>query len=295
MIVTYCFMYLIFPKFFKGKKGVIQACIYFILLTIAHFTMTYFIEVDYYHDQGLSDKYPLTTWVLISTRITLMIILIAGFIKTIKFLYITEQKKNNLEKKNLENKMSQLTSQLHPHFFFNTLNNLYVLSIEKSDKTSKIIMKLSDVMRYIIDDHNKLSVGLDKELEIIESYIEIEKIRYDENLKIEFDVSILKKNLKRIKIPPLLIFTFVENAFKHGVSKSLKNPWIYIGIQQDDSKLKICIKNSIDEYFNNEQEKNGIGLINVQKRLELYYPKCNKYSKQKLTDKYIVDLEIKIL
>jgi len=232
--------------------------------------------------------------VITNFKVFIIVNIPAIFIKALKKLHFINQEKCNLEKRNQENRMTILTSQLHPHFLFNTLNNLYLLSIEKSEKAPEIIMKLSDVMRYIMDDRDKKYVELTRELEVIKSYIEIERLRYDKDLKIESNINLTDLEKTSILIPPLLIFTLVENAFKHGVSKSLDNPWINIQMFQNDTTFKVNIGNSVDDCYKNESGREGIGLKNVQKRLELYYPEQNKYSISKMRDKYIVNLEIKM-
>ncbi|MBI9055837.1 MAG: histidine kinase [Bacteroidales bacterium] len=200
--------------------------------------------------------------------------------------------KHDLEIRNKETNMSVLTSQLHPHFLFNTLNNLYLLSLEKSDKAPEIIMRLSEIMRYILDDRDKKLVNLTRELEVIKSYIEVERLRYDNHLRIDANIDLTDLEKTTILIPPLLIFTLVENAFKHGVSKSVDNPWINIEMCQKDETFNINIGNSFDECCCKKSCREGVGLKNVQRRLELYYPEKNKYSINKMRDKYIVKLEI---
>ncbi len=294
ILITYLFLYIIFPVILYEKRY-LKAALYFLILLVVYYTL---VRISYLYILPLIfDNYvqlTLLRQILNGSETVLIIFFSAGFLKMIKYWYKVEVDNQKLEKKSIENKMAMLTSQLHPHFLFNTLNNLYTLSKERSEKTSEIILKLSNVMRYILDDYNKLNVGLNKELEIIKSYVEIEKLRYDDDLKVNFDVRIQEKGLKNIQIPPLLIFTFVENAFKHGVSGSLVNPWINILIEKKDDILKILVENSVDEYFNKKAKRQGVGLKNVQKRLELYYPRNYKYVINKMVNKYIVNLEIKL-
>ena len=292
ILATYILIYLIYPVFLKEKViNVLLGILYSVLLIVLNFLLSNFIELT--AKKYVDQEYPFITKMMMSTRVMLIIFFSASFIKTIKYWYKTEINYRELEKKNTENKMALLTSQLHPHFLFNTLNNLYTLSIEKSEKVPEMILGLSSTMRYITD--NQMSkVELSKEIDIIRSYINIEKIRYDNNLNIDFNVKVSESDLKSIQIPPLLIFTFIENAFKHGVSVSLDNPWMSILIMMKNNILMIHIENSVDEYSKKKSKREGVGLKNVQKRLELYYPKRAKYSINKLFDRFIVDLEIKL-
>ena len=271
---TYIIIYLIFSKLLKGGKQIIWSVLLFIILIIIHLYLAYYLEKTF-----------------VKNFTPLIIVFVALFIKSIKYLYLKEISYRELEQRNLENKMTLLTSQLHPHFLFNTLNNLYTLSLEKSEKLPEMIMGLSSVMRYITEDQRNL-VEINKELEVIDSYIDIEKIRYDERLVVEKSIILDDNEKSSILIPPLLIFTFVENAFKHGVSKSVNNPRISIQISTINKVLKIKVENSIDDFFNQKQDRAGIGLKNVKKRLELYYPDNYKYSVQKTDNCYRVKVEL---
>lgn len=292
IITTYLLIYLVVPKALHEKRNVIHLILLFLIIITIHLYVAYLIEKALEVEIGQVST-TLLIWMLQSTKVLAMIFFSMLFIKVVKHLYLVEINYRDLERKNIENKMVILTSQLHPHFLFNTLNNLYTLSKENSERTSEIIMKLSEVMRYILDDCNRLTVSLNKEIEIIKSYIDIQRLRYDESLKIVNDIDIAEKTLENIQIPPLLVFTFIENAFKHGVSGSVDNPWMKVVIKQEKMFLKIYIENSLDENYN-IKNREGVGLKNVQKRLELYYPKQYRYVANKLPDRYKVFLEIKI-
>jgi len=293
IITTYTILYYFLPRYFANNKffSFIKMCIFMLIIYQGlNLTLEGLLANEWIYYEGNLFVFMVIT----NFKVFIIVNIPAIFIKALKKLHFINQEKCNLEKRNQENRMTILTSQLHPHFLFNTLNNLYLLSIEKSEKAPEIIMKLSDVMRYIMDDRDKKYVELTRELEVIKSYIEIERLRYDKDLKIESNINLTDLEKTSILIPPLLIFTLVENAFKHGVSKSLDNPWINIQMFQNDTTFKVNIGNSVDDCYKNESGREGIGLKNVQKRLELYYPEQNKYSISKMRDKYIVNLEIKM-
>lgn len=299
IVVTYLIIYFIYSKFLL-KKQYLKFIVYLLIVLIIYWLsikfcykhiLPYFLGNSRYLE--LRSNLSLVKQAVLESETPLIIILSAIAIKSAKNWHKVEVINQKLEKVGIENKMTMLTAQLHPHFLFNTLNNLYALALNSSKKTPEVIMKLSLVMRYIIDDYNKVSVELRKEFEVIKSYIEIEKLRYDNNLEIKFDVNIPDDYYSNIVIPPLLIFTFVENAFKHGARKCLDNPWINVKIFMEDKLLKVLIENSVvdDDKLENRE---GIGLKNVKKRLELYYPNRYKYSAKKLYNRFKVFLEIKI-
>jgi len=178
-----------------------------------------------------------------------------------KLLKINEQKKVN--------ELAVLKHQLNPHFLFNTLNNLYSLTISKSEKAPEMIEKLSDILDYVLYRSGDKFVHLQKEVQLIDNYLLLEKIRYGNRVDIHFD----KKINHNVKIAPLLLLTFIENAFKHGVSQELDKATIDILIQTNTNSVEFYVNNSKpkQENRNDIKESNGIGLKNAKKQLELLY------------------------
>ena len=171
------------------------------------------------------------------------------------------------------------------------MNNLYALSLEKSTKTSEGIAKISDLLRSVLYECNEAEIHLDKEIKLIQNYIDLEKMRYGNRLNLEFEV---KGNVNKKKIAPMLLFTFIENCFKHGSSSDPENPYIKIFLNVEDDDIAFYAENSkpskeIDTAKTND---NGIGLINVQKRLDIIYNNRYKLKIQNLDDKFIVCLNI---
>lgn len=207
------------------------------------------------------------------------------------YLMLTWLKERDLNKAIIENqnkiKLKYLKNQIQPHFFFNTLNNLYALSLESSNKVPNVIIKLSQLMEYVLYDiQDSKFVPLLKEIDYIQNYIEIEKLRF-QNVEVQINV---ESNIENIKVPPLLFISLIENAFKHG------------GIKNEDLKIKINLRvlNSKLEFevINNfvfspqEKSKKGIGLVNTKKRLKLIY-KNNFSIQQKIKlHFYIIKIQI---
>ncbi len=199
------------------------------------------------------------------------IIPVMGLAATIKLLrgsIAAQQKEQQLQKEKLESELHFLKAQTNPHFLFNTLNNLYGLARKNSPNTAPSIMKLANIMRYILYECNDSSIAIEKEIEIIDSYIELEKLRYDERLKVSFE-----KNMddSAQSIAPLILLPFVENAFKHGASENRFDTFIKIQLKLDKKQLQFNVTNTRSE--ETEVVAEGIGLKNIKRQLDLIYGK----------------------
>jgi LytS/YehU family sensor histidine kinase len=166
-----------------------------------------------------------------------------------------------------EAELQLLKGQIYPHFLFNTLNNLYSLALEKSDKTPDLIIRLADMLSYIIYDGSSEKVPLSKEIEFIKSYIELQKVRYEAcNITLNINCDTSNKF-----IAPMILHTFIDNSFKHGADKDSGTPWIEITLTTNDGVLHLSVVNSIKETAKDTPGKSGIGIANAKKRLELLY------------------------
>lgn len=186
--------------------------------------------------------------------------------------------------------LNLLKHQLNPHFLFNTLNNLYTLTLKKSDKAPEVIAKLSEILDYMLYQCKDKYVPIDKEVELLDNYITLEKLRYGGRV----DVSFEKHINSDVKIAPLILLTFVENAFKHGVSQELKKAIITLYISATDKEIVFKLKNTKPQ-FNIENiitDKTSIGMRNSEKQLELLYP--NAYLLDVNNTKLDYSLELKL-
>jgi two-component system LytT family sensor kinase len=171
-----------------------------------------------------------------------------------------------IEKQHAE--LGYLKSQTNPHFLFNTLNNIYSLSRDKSDRAPESILRLSKILRFMLYEAGGDYIPVEQELKIIADYIELEKLRYDESLRINFSHNI--EDMKQA-VPPLLLIPLVENAFKHGVSETRGYPFIDIHVSIRNRKLNFVVKNSSEVQADDVQVKENIGLSNLRRQLELLY------------------------
>jgi len=209
-----------------------------------------------------------------------------------KHFYLKNLRIQQLQKENVTAQLQILKAQVHPHFLFNTLNNIFSQTKTESPKGSKMIMGLSDMLRYILYEGQKPLVLLKQELLMIVEYINLEKSRYGNKL----DVHVLTPDkTDDIYIAPLLLLPFVENCFKHGTSNMLQNPWINLSIELKETTLVMKLMNGKTSLNGNIQNIQGIGINNVSQRLNLLYK--NKYDLLIREDGevFVVDLKVKLI
>ena len=212
-------------------------------------------------------------------------------LKFFKHWYLKEQRNLQLQKEKAEAQLQLLTAQVHPHFLFNTLNNIYSQTQITSPEGSKMILELSDMLRYILDEGSKSQVPLKKELSMLQDYINLEKVRYGNKLDLHISIP---SETGELQIAPLMLLPFLENCFKHGASKFLRFPWINMVIELKDNILLMKLMNGKDLEQSAQLPKSGLGIMNVKKRLELLY--ADKYE-LKITDEadvFIVDLRLEL-
>lgn len=203
-------------------------------------------------------------------------VLMAGANAMIKIYYQiveTERHMAILQKQNVETQMQYLKYQINPHFLMNTLNNIYAMIDFDSDKAKQSVMELSRMMRHVLYDSGESETTLDKEVDFLNNYIALMRLRYVDDVVITLSVPD-QQHCRKVYMPPLLLIVLIENAFKHGISYT--NPsYINISIDVDDEKLKCLVVNSCHT-TSNVNEHSGIGLSNIKKRLDLLFE--NRYS-----------------
>jgi len=201
--------------------------------------------------------------------ITLIMFGVSIIISVSKKIQADQRTGQTLEKEKISSELSFLKAQINPHFFFNILHTIYGLTDTNVKTARESIYTLSQMMRYVLYETKNDLISLSKEIDFIEGYINLMQLRLNEKVQIIFDKP---EDLKNVDIAPMLFLPFVENAFKHGIS-SIYPSYVYIGISQTSSTLKIEVRNSIfKEKAENLEESNGIGLNNTRRRLDLIYP-----------------------
>jgi len=196
----------------------------------------------------------------------LMFIFLSTVLKFTTDWFLNERIQRDLENQRLNAELSFLKSQINPHFLFNSLNSIYSLAYQRSETTPDAILKLSEIMRYMLYECNDNEVSLEKELQYLQNYIDLQKIRFGKNAYIDFKIN---GKVDGQQIVPLLLIAFIENAFKHGVANDPRSA-IRLLIEVDESHLYFFIQNR--KHNSNKDNLGGIGLINVKRRLDLLYP-----------------------
>lgn len=202
--------------------------------------------------------------------VTALVVTFTGAIKFLRSYYKQRTENKELEKQQLATELRYLKQQVNPHFFFNTLNSLYGLSLDNSAKTPEAILQLSSIMHYVLHESNKQEVPVADELIVIENFIELEKLRYADRLKLKFE----KENINEtVSIAPLLLLPLVENAFKHSLQKVEKEKVdIFIKGVTHGQDFIFSVTNTAFPEVNDLRKASGIGLENLNRRLELLYP-----------------------
>lgn len=215
----------------------------------------------------------------------------AAAIKLMKHWSAKEQTNLILQKENVEARLQLLKAQVHPHFIFNTLNNIYSYAQNTSPTASKLVLGLSDILRYMLYEGDQSAVPLNKEIKMLKEYIGLEKIRYGNKLDVNMEIS---KSTHSLQIAPLILLPFVENAFKHGASQIIDQPWIRLAIEIEGNVMSMKLVNGKALDYKNEMANKGIGIENVKRRLELLYPKKHALKIQNDPEVFIVDLNIQL-
>jgi len=200
---------------------------------------------------------------------TVLVLLAATSLYVIKLLFKNQHNLSTIENEKLKLELNQLKTQLQPHFFFNTINNMYSLSLQHSPQTPKMINHLSGIMRYILYDARSEQVPLQQEIEFIKSYISLENIRHDEKDTISF---ITQGGTQHTKIAPLLFLPVIENTFKHALHTAIPEKWVKLVLAVYEDELVFqAVNPKVPESKMQDENRGGIGLANLRKRLQLLY------------------------
>ena len=273
--------YFLVTKLLTKKKFLLYALSVLIILVFA-FTSSYkyVLTVDSQRElENIRRRHPERDAELFLRRIarnrsigavfnTFLVLAVSTSIRVTGDWYKMDKRRKEIENEKLLTELNLLKTQVNPHFFFNTLNNIYSLAIQKSERTPEAIVKLSQLMRYVIYDTDKDKVPLSKEIEYIRNYIELEKLRLRDDVEISF---LVEGNVSDKLIEPLLLLPFIENAFKHGIDHQ-KPCKIFIRISIQDSQLSLYVENPVPLKSDKKTpEKQGIGRYNAERRLQLLY------------------------
>lgn len=290
MSVAYLNYFVFLPRFLKRKKLGIYLMEFLVPFTILMagrvFIQRYIVDGYTYQAHFFYG----TFFVVQAVAGSLFIVIFVSLLRFVKDWFELEARRKELENEKLIAELSFLKEQINPHFLFNTLNNLYYLAYSKSENTTEVIAKLSQMMRYMIYESNYPQVALVKEIEYIENYISLERLRLSNQIPIELK---LTGDPQGVTIAPLILITFLENAFKHGVNGNNPKAWVKVSIQLEGNKCTYTVENSkVNHVHSKSGEKSGIGLQNVKRRLELSYHDRFTLDVKDESDRYFVQLQL---
>ena len=296
VLATYLTVYFLIPKYLLLKKyqqflfAFLIAAVFFILLQRMMLVLVTYPLL--YPDYKMKQTFFQFNYLYTFLNIFVMPAIFAS-VKLFEYWFVNQKRNQELETEKLESELKFLKSQIHPHFLFNTLNNLYALTLDKSDRAPEVVVKLSDLLSYMLYECNAPEVPLAKEVQLLQDYLDLEKIRYRNELSVEFEIfgRVNGKN-----IAPLILLPFVENGFKHGLSKQINNPWINIALDIEDDLLGFSVENNRPsvEKADDTGYSEGIGLKNVRRRLDLIYG--NQYTLDIVSNKdtFRINLQLKL-
>jgi hypothetical protein len=291
LLIVYPLLYLLIPRFLVKRKFYFFFCGYLLTLIAAKY-ISEFIAVQSGTNhlfRGFQRRvgHFITPFVNVSS--------IAASIKLIKYFYFQEKKALIAKQEQTQAELELLKSQVHPHFLFNTLNNLFAHTLRKSPESPKIVVELSDLLRFMIYESRVELIPLDQEIKLLHNYIGLEKLRYGGELDVSFTYS---GDIEGKLIRPLLLLPLVENSFKQGVSLQLEQKWISLDIHVDGRKMKFRLSNSIDDDYEANRSSGtttDTGVENVIKRLEILYPMQHSLLIKKEPDMAVVSLDLMLL
>ena len=287
--LVYFIRYYVFRKYYKNGNPLLFS-------VIALSLILYFIPVSWMITMLIS-KINVTFSMLftIDTLLAYAVTIGLVFISTSVTLLLEKEREKNergkFEREKKEIELFALKSQIDSHFLFNTLNNIYGLALKKSDLAPRGILLLSEILSFVIYETKKDYYPLSKEIQLINNYIELERIRYNDGFSIDFRSNEISEDSF---ITPLILFTFLENSFKHGISRTMPDPWVKIRLKSSVSEVFFEIENSVpcDPGDPADKGTGGIGLENIRRRLTLLYPQMHSLVTRRDQNSFYVGLTL---
>lgn len=291
IVITYFTIYFLIPKYILKKKYIQFFILFTASLALFYLVRTglnYILVTKNIWPEAQGNQEPFT--MIHMVELVIGAIYVIALVSAIKLTYdwVNEKRRNDdLEKIQLETELNFLKTQIQPHFFFNTLNNLYALVIKKSPNAPNVVMKLSEIMQYVLYEVKEPKISLMKSINYLYSYLELEKLRYGDRVKSEISID---GNIDNVEIPPLLFLPFIENCFKHGTQHQGEIK-VSIDFVVKDNFLYFTVENNFFQPKDTDT-KHGIGIENVRRRLELLYGNKFRLKTRSKLNTYIVNLKL---
>ena len=287
--ITYFNLAFLIPRFYylKNKRWVYWLMI-LVTISAVGFLNTV-LELNLWRKFNTHDPENMLNYILLNLQLPVRFLIFSAILKKTVDYYQQREHIKKVELEKVKAEMDLLKAQVNPHFLLNTLNNLYGLSMEQPSKTSESILMLSDILKYMLKNGSEEMVPLKKEIDLLSNYIELEKLRR-ENADIIFKIN---GDAENIFVPPLILIPFVENAFKYGLSTVSKNGFVHVHINCTDKCMQMTVENNNPPAGNTiAPESHGIGLANVQKRLQLLYPQRHTLKTEQRPFSFFVSLNL---
>lgn len=289
-IIFYGISFYLIPKKLKNK-GVLNFSMNLLMLLVLCTSIEIAIDSWIYSSSNILSEYAFSEIIILDISFNILVMIGAFAYRFSKDWFYNERQRREISERQLRTELEVLKNQINPHFLFNALNNLFSMALQNNDEsTAEGISKLSEMMRYVFEKSDKESTSLQDEVNYINDYIYLQRLRFDNHVKVELDYD---ENLRHVKIAPMLLIPFIENAFKYGISSSKKTS-IIIHLLNQNSQVEFKIENEIVQHERPIQSS-GVGLANVKKRLELIYPNRHKLRIITENGKFMVKLTLDIL
>lgn len=296
VVACYALIYYILPKIIKGKW--LKATAYFSILCLSLYFVSYYLywNIFSFIDSSFGSSEPTN----IKTRFWppfnlgllnfVKVAAAAAIIKYLKYWWLKQKESQRLEKEKINAELQLLKAQVHPDFLFKTLNNIYAHALSSSPRTSGMLLKLSDLLSYMLYECDQSTVPLDKEIEMMKEYMHLEKTRYNDDPEIQVNI---KGELNNKRIAPFLLLPFIENSFNH-CGQMTEQCWMNLDIRIEGDDFSMKLTNGISESLADQSLLYTNGLANVQKRLSLLYPGIHELKMATEQEMFIVFLNIRL-
>ena len=292
LLFTYTTLYGLIPTFLITRRYLafsLLTSLTLLLCGVLYWESTYYFYLVPFAPERLADEKPwdLGRFVLCAFYLLCTSSILIGF-HMIRFGFRQQQVNQQLIIANQRIELKSLKDQINPHFLFNTLNNLYGLTSQDPQKAGEVVLRLAQLMQYMLYEGNMAQVPLRKEIAYLQNYLTLERIRYGDRLQVSLQIN---GATDTVMIAPLILLPFVENAFKHGVSRQLDDAWLQIQLSVNANELVFKVENSKPE-LPNDASATGIGLPNIEKRLQLIYPNRHQLRQLDGAGTYLVTLKL---
>jgi sensor histidine kinase YesM len=293
---SYAFIYFLLPRLIKGqwRSAVVNTLLLFVFLFATGYIIYWnvFPFIDSLFGRHKAGSF--VTWFWPAVYLGLVnptkVVAAAAIIKYVKYWWLKQKESEKLERDKINAELQLLKAQVNPSFLFNTLNNLYVYSLAASPRTPGLLLKLSDLLSYMLYECNDSSVPLEKEIAMMKDYMALEKTRLNESIEIEFST---RGTLNDKIIAPFLLLPFIENSFKQ-TGNLTEHSWVNLDITLNENNLDMKLANGMPAASNGETDSSLNGLANVQKRLTLIYPQHHELKISREQEMLIIHLKIQL-